>query len=141
MAQNVAFNNHQREGIVYQNLIFSLSVSLGRKAFQSFYVAIRMFAQMFFKRSDIKYQILNVKINFALIYSRSDGYLSADAYQPILIIWYMAFYSIFSFFICNPSQDFDSKNKTKVFHPHSCAIIITKIMDPHGPQLTAAILH
>ena len=64
MAQNVAFN-HQREGIAYQNLIFSLSGSLGLNAFQSFYEAIRMFTQMFFKRSDIKYQILNVKITFA----------------------------------------------------------------------------
>ena len=56
---------YQREGIAYQNLIFSLSGSLGLNAFQSFYEAICMFAQMFFKRSDIKYQILNVKITFA----------------------------------------------------------------------------
>ena len=57
LAQNVAFN-HQRESIAYQNLIFSLSCSLGLKAFQSFYEAICMLAQMFFKRSDIKYWTL-----------------------------------------------------------------------------------
>ena len=73
-----------------------------------FYVAICMFAPMFFKRSDITY--LNVKINFAPTYFRSDGCLSADTY-----LFYIAFYSIFSFLICNPSQNFDSKNKTKKF--------------------------
>ena len=46
-----------------------------------FDVAICMFAQMFFKRSDMKY--LNVKINFALTYFRSDGYLSADTYHMV----------------------------------------------------------
>ena len=51
--------------LIYQNLIFTFSGSLGLKAFQSFYKAICMFSQMFFIRSDIKYQILNVKINFA----------------------------------------------------------------------------
>ena len=64
MALYVVFD-HQRESVAYQILIFSLSCSLGLKAFQSFYEAICMLAQMFFKRSDIKYQILNVKINFA----------------------------------------------------------------------------
>ena len=51
--------------LIYQNLIFTFSGSLGLKAFQSFYKALCMFAQMFFKRSDIKFQISNVKINFA----------------------------------------------------------------------------
>ena len=43
--------------LMYQNLIFTLSGSLGLKAFQSFYEGIRMIAQMFF----LKDQISNIK--------------------------------------------------------------------------------
>ena len=47
LAQNVAFN-HQGKDIANQNLIFSLSSSLGLKVFQSFAKAICVFAQIFF---------------------------------------------------------------------------------------------
>ena len=49
-----------------------------------------------------------------------------DTYEPILIIWYMAFYSIFSFFICNPSQD---SRAPKICDPHiKWKPFVTKIM-------------
>ena len=47
-----------------------------------------MFAQMFFKRSDIKYQILNVKINFA------PNIETIKIKQAFLLITYLTIYSL-----------------------------------------------